>query len=400
MNDETPAKGAPRIIFWTLFTICIIASAEGWREKCNTTICDIVGEIYNHVANTTANPCSDFYTFACSGWSRKLVQWTLNSTRNTSADRIYNGKTGTWDALDRATEIILSNRMNRILSRYPNRSLNEFRSSEIQPTMFYKSCLRARKGINWALGAVTLRRFFHEVDLFFFDEPVTPERTAFSALLKLAMQFEINPLFRVTLKDKQYIVRKSELLSSLPPNPKPVHEIVSRWKRRLRSFANSSQFDARIHTRYAATLEAFQIHVDEKTLVRMGRNFLAVEIAIRREFIQSDSHYENIPFYTYSAELNSTYFDLFYPHMGTSGILQRKDILNMQPKFFVPLALLTRDASFSELFNDYLRMYLLRSEFFELVGRTKCAFFPCDFSIQRDPARDCVILVSSHTDQR
>lgn len=299
---------------------------------------------------------------------------------------------------------IISKRIREIHERVRNNSLKGLRASEIQPARFYQSCLRALRNNDWEANAETLRRFFFEMGLSFFDEAVSPERTAFSAMMKLTLQFGIAPLFYVDPAEGEgggFFFSKSRALEEYPPSPRPGLTIYRDWKHYLRSRAEeiSVNRDTQLLGRLAAMFEAYHIHLEKSTLLRVGRNFLAVEIGILSYMRQGRRGFVHVRLSEWSKELGSTYYDLFEGHVGNSARIKKDFWLTMHPTFFTPIVMMTQDANLSRIFHDFMGVYLLESEFHDLIGRTRCIFMDCKPDIDSVPEKSCAKMVSSPPDR-
>lgn len=180
MIAVTPSRKLKPTLFWILSLMWCSAPTALGQEPCNTTACVEVAEVIDQTVNLSLNPCSDFFTYVCSGW--------LQTVKEKKSNKIQE-ELGTYTSLDKnVVPRILSKFIRRVRDGKENASLDGFRRSELQPINFFLSCLRARENNNWDLTLQTLRNFFHEVDLAFFDEPIPPGGTAFSAIMKLTLQ--------------------------------------------------------------------------------------------------------------------------------------------------------------------------------------------------------------------
>ena len=132
--------------------------------------------------------------------------------------------------------------------------------------------------------------------------------------------------------------------------------------------------------------------------MRLGRNYFAV--AKSKDLLKQYNHYEMLAFSAFQKVLNSTYSAIFDENLG--GLVM-KDNLEKLPKlkvarhFFDPLVTLTRDPSLSQIFNDYLAMFLLKHGIFtNLLRRSKFGGKKsCSLDDDSDAVKYCSTLVST-----
>lgn len=388
MINATRYKKVEPIVLLTLFLMCGSAPTARCQETCNSTICREVADVYDKTVNTSVNPCTNFFEYVCSGWWQNVVRKLSNSTTWAGA--------ATFKLLDDAVPNILSKNLKAIRDfARANGSYRGFRESEVQPTLFFRSCLRAIRKSNWEQNILTLREFFHKVDLPFFDEPIDPKKTAFASLMKLALLFGVTPIFEVDVSDNIFRVSRTvEALNRPKKNLLPTDQATV-WKQEIFNLSQVQELDQEIWTEVFPTLEAFHIRLSKRNILRMGRNLIAVDILVEH-FMYQGEKFETVPFETWSEILQSTYFDLFDGHMGNLAKLTKDRNLTMVPDFFKSIVLLTRDPEMTPVFIDYLRWHLLTVEFKHLIRRTKCVFLKCDPIEETRPVKYCSILVSNH----
>lgn len=68
-------------------------------------------------------------------------------------------------------------------------------AEDIQLTRFYMSCVRALEAEQ--INRDTLKKFFDDIELPFFDEPVEHERDVFSILMNANLKFGFTNIFRL-----------------------------------------------------------------------------------------------------------------------------------------------------------------------------------------------------------
>lgn len=401
MIGAASSRKVRSIVLWTLSTMWCVVPTARCREICNSTTCKEVAKAYDSSVNLDLRPCSDFFTFVCSGWMQKMKEVMSNKT-----DQSFEFET--FSLLERQViPRILSKEIRRIRDKERNISSEGLPKSDLQPTMYFLSCLRARKKNDWGLTTQTVRKFFHEVGLPFFDEPIDPETTAFSALLKLALQFDIKPLFRVEPGQYGFFVSKATIIDKLDTIPSPVRltrDRYTEWKRLLLSHSqarSAAEEDTITLTRFAATFDAFHIRLKKKTILRIGRNVHAVTYGIKNYMRQGKENYTFARLSEYSDDLESTYFELFKGQLGNLATPNQEYWLMMISQYFKPMVLLTKDANLSQIFYDFIGYHILEQELKEVIGRTKCGRTGfCNRVIESRPVRHCGVLVSTHPDLR
>lgn len=304
-------------------------------------------------------------------------------------------ETGTSDLLNDAVTIILVKKMREIFPEWSNSSNKKMRDSEIQPTMFFTSCVHSLRKPNWEMNLLSLRKFYHDIELPFFDEAIDPTKSVLSVLMHLAIRFDINPIFRVEFREGLFELRKS--YAAYPHKrkvPQTVPDMVARWKGKILELVRNNSNELQIIMTFRSIFEVFRIEVDEDILLRVGRNYHVIQKAMLGALLQANE-FETFSFDRWSRALNSTYFDFFDRHMGNLAILKKNHQLKLVPSFFEPLALITADSACSKIFIDFLVMYIIQHEFVELIGRTGCAHLDnCDKEEFWKSVKLCAALVS------
>lgn len=204
----------PMVLYasFTFWFVAPMARSEG--ETCNSGVCEIVAEVYDNTMNGSLTPCSNFFAYVCSGWLKSLEEKHARSYESID--------TGTRSRLEKAADLILIEELNQLLRRSENTSLEEFLGSELQPAHFYQSCLLSAEKQDWELNTRNLRTFFNEIGLPFFDGNRThgmsddKKPTVLSTLLKLSLQFSIEPIFRIGFREDVFSLSKRSHLRSLP----------------------------------------------------------------------------------------------------------------------------------------------------------------------------------------
>lgn len=373
------------IVSYAVLTIHSVTAAAENQKTCNSEVCKIVAKIYDDTLSRTVSPCTDFFTYVCSGWFQKV-----ENKSSLKSELVF---AGTDESLSEATTHILLKQLERVRNEAGKAPVGKFRKSEVQAAMFFKSCLRSRRKPNWDRNLETLRRFFEEVGLPFFGQPADTRNTPFSVMMKLALQFDIKPLFKTTVQEKQVWLRKTRGGYKHRRFGIPLEAVVGEWRRSLNRFSRNTTNDAKILINFGPILETLAVRFRKQELITWGRNFYAVDDCRKRVFEQF-ADYENVSFGTYSDVLNSTYFDLFNPHMGNLANLQKKHFLSVATQFFEVLVIVTTDVDFAEMFYDYIRLYLVGTEFIQHIGRTGCAIRKgCKVSAEVTDLKYCAELV-------
>ncbi|XP_018494336.1 uncharacterized protein LOC108863996 [Galendromus occidentalis] len=369
----------------TVLIFCGFVASALSEDICSTRACEEVARIYGQSLNLSRDPCSDFFSYVCDGWIRTMMgKYEFSSARvSTSTD----------DLLAEAVKTILLKKMRQAPLDATNGSHKVVRDSEMQPIMFFKSCTLSAKRPPGELNLATIRKFFHEIELPFFDEDATTGRNALSAILHLAIRFNINPILRVDFRKNGLLIRKTHtvLPSTLELNME-ADQIEEQWKARiLESFKNSSQ-DAAIIVEFGSFFEAFNVRVTRQNLLRLGRSYFTIRDAMRFVFLSTEA-YTTYRLNTWSMGLGTTYFDFFNKHTGNLAKLQEEDRITMVPFFFEPLVIAMTDPELSPIFIDFVSVHLLRNEFLGHLGRTKCAHSAkCDPAIESEAEKFCATI--------
>lgn len=365
---------------------------------CRSKVCRVIAEVYENTVNQSLNPCDDFYTYVCAGWMDTVREKLGSDTRPQNPSTLGALEEGVFSA-------VLTGELRRLRGnlRGENSSAVGVRDSEMQPLMFFKSCRRAFKKNDWDLNSMTLRKFFHEVDLPFFDEEPyvddeCTQKTPLAVLLKLALQFGISPLFTLHLSETEIFISKTDSLSR---EAFPVYgssdKIAERWKDALSEESRDTTHDPQLLTELGAILDAFRIRARKDDVLRWGRNYQAVKNCYANVFNQYSNDLESYRLGNMSAYANSSYYDLLDQHTGNILQLDENHVITFTVHFFEPMMILTGDKGFSQIFTDYIRIHLLRNEFVAPIGRTGCALQgeSCTNVFKETPLKYCVRLVSS-----
>lgn len=308
---------------------------------------------------------------------------------------------------------VLSKELKRL--RVKGRPLNstslEIRDSEMQPLKFFESCLQTvKRRIDGEFSMMTLRKFFNEVGLPFFDEEPEPHvdcghATPLTALLKLGLQFGIFPFFKMELsKTEIRITKNGHSIRGYYLDLDRSEHIAERWKLHFFHSIQNTSRDTRAFAEIGAVLEDFHIQAGKDDVLRLARNYDVMKVAFEVAFEEySDSDYAtSFKLSEWSEYANSTYFDLLDPHAGNSAQFEENHIITFAEHFFEPLLILIRDERYWEIFIDYIRIYLLINEFSPMIKRTACAVQgnSCKHRIGETPSKYCTRLVSGHLLQR
>lgn len=385
------------IVSYAPFLIWILAAAARSvrGDTCNSEACKLVAEIYDSTVNESLNPCSDFFSHVCSGWLKGL-----GAKYPPSHTEIHIGSNS---AQGQAADLVLVKELNRLSRFEENAKLGDARDSELQAAFFYRSCLRSVNMKDWELNIRTLRRFFYEVDLPFFDEKRTVDivdgdrPTALSTLLKLALQFGIQPIFAIDFEEDYLLLKKRSIQSS--GNISGFSTLIAKqWKHDLLDRTRDTFSDAHIGSILASVLDAYRIRLDSATQLRVGRNYEAVWWMYRNSFNQSTNNYENFPLDANSEILGISYLDLFEKHVGNIAKLKKTAKLKVAPHFFLPLMEVTIDAELTQIFDDFIGLWILRFEFPELSVEASCALGDdqryCQLRAPSQRAKFCALAVS------
>ena len=239
MHSRPLSHEVELLVSCTTLILCLNhAPAFDSHEVCDTPICRNVSTVYEETVNSKLNPCDDFSTYVCHGWLHNLIEkFPVVTCSSTNSLRKLQ---------ERVMAEILTHQMERIRHRLSNSSAGEFRLSEIQSTQFYMSCIHDREFVNWEQIKLTMRKFFHEIDLPFFDELRGPGQSPFAVMMKLALHFEVEPLFQIDLKGYHiYVKRSSDINMTKPARdelPK-VQDTINRFRSKLLNLSNNTYSD-------------------------------------------------------------------------------------------------------------------------------------------------------------
>lgn len=331
----------------------------------------------------------------------------MDNVREKVADKTERQSRSTLSAVDsNVFPAILARELKRLQDALSasNSSTVDIRDSELQPLMFFKSCRRSFKESNWDFNTMTLRKFFHEVDLPFFDEELyisdnCTDRTPLTALMKLALQFGITPLFSLYFSEREISVSKSSHLDVGPyEEGKKSDYIAERWRNALLNESRDTANDSQLLVEFGAVLDAFHIRAPERDLLTWGRNYRAVMHCVEHWFRQYSDDQKSYRLSERSNYSDSTYFDLLDQHAGNILHLDEDHVITFAVHFFEPIIILTTDHSLSQILTDYIRFHLLRNELTAPIMRTECALKgnSCRKIQRRDtPLKYCARLVSS-----
>lgn len=328
---------------------------------CQSEVCKEVAAVYDQTVNQSVKPCQDFFTHVCSGWMENIRE-NLGSQPGLRS-------TGT---LDRLVDEVIPRIVSGELRRLRKSAAEKLRDSEIQPVMFFKSCVRSIKKTNWDFNTITLRKFFHEVGLPFFDEiPICTDKSPLTTLLKLAIQFGIYPLFKVDLKGERIKIYKEAHIEKEINDNKSPEDVARDWKSVLQKDIITEAQELDILTKLGALFDAYKIRARKKVLLRWGWNYQAVTTSYEDFFHQStDVTVHRLS--TWSKRANSTYFDLLDQHMGNLVQLKGDHEIVFYPSYFEPMLIALRDEDLAPIFIDFIRVYLLKEALPNLIERTRC----------------------------
>lgn len=383
-----PSLGSlKQIALFTLLSVLWTAQRTESQPGCSSASCEAVADVYNGILESRVKPCDDFFTFVCSKWLQSVKKRESREPTQIT----------TLGLIDEISTIILTKEIKHVQRQLRGEDSTaqktKIRDSDTQTVAFFESCLRAQQSTSKERSVRTLRKFYREVGIPFFDEKPNPKKSAFSALMKLALQFDINPIFMVVISkgifflDPSGYIRKGVLNESTT-------DLALQWGSQLHTKSLDTRRDHEIIFKYAAFFDALNIHLNNGTMLRIGRNFYAVQHGIRNVFKQSDD-FEYPKLSRWSADLNSTYFDLFQKHMGTVGVLKKDCFLSVVRPFFETLVVLTRNETLSTIFHDFLALFIARSDLGKsVIGTTHCTLLgKCDSKIDFDPTKYCTKLV-------
>lgn len=371
-------------------------AAETRNNTCQSKVCKAVAEVLDRTVNQSVKPCDDFYTHVCAGWMDTVRKKLSNVTGKVRRLATTVGEEKIFPALLLRE---LKRRLPKVLAA--NSSTEHIRDSEMQPVLFFKSCLRSNRENNWDFNTRTLRKFFHEVDLPFFDEKPfiqnnCTHRTPLTSLLKLALKFGISPVFLLEFSQTRISVWKTSFRSYEQAGTKEESKVIAkRWRKLLLYKTRGTVDESKVVTEFGAVFEAFHIRVSTEDLLEWGRNYQAVQICYETVFKQLGGDRTSDRLNKWSKYVNSTYFDLLDQNTGNIAQFNEDQQIAFTTHFFEPLLILTTDPSLFHIFTDYIRLYLLRYELSAPIGKTACGLLGenCTRS-EEDTLRYCGRLVS------
>ena len=115
----------------------------------------MVYDIFAESLDSSTGPCNDFFTYACSGWLKKITEK-------------YNGpgkvvRPGVSSTLSEAIRIVLLAQFGRLSAKDANFSLSKIRQSELQPVQFFESSRRTLGRNSSGQILETMRNFFRDI---------------------------------------------------------------------------------------------------------------------------------------------------------------------------------------------------------------------------------------------
>lgn len=368
MASGSSARRSKPIALCVLSTMSVVASTARSEDYCTSETCKEVARAYEKSVNAGINPCSDFFTHVCSGWLKKV------SNRN------FLTETPLWiqtqGRTESAADIILIKELDRLFKR----SLTErLRDSELQAAYFYRSCTRSVTNPDWDLNIRTLRKWFNEVDLPFFDEvrntePVSGERpTPLSTLMKLTLQFGISPIFEILYRFPYFTIQKSGGSSS--ENITEFPEIIAAgWKTQLLERSKNTSGDTSIHFILASAFEASRIFINASSIMRIGRNAAAVNWMLTKSFKHPTVQYEKLAFSFYTL-IGVPYYELFTNNAGNMMRFRQEAYgVKAVPQFFQSLMITLTDPDLTQIFDDFIGFWILRSQLKQMNIKSRCNY--------------------------
>ena len=331
----------------------------------------------------------------CEGWLEKVY-----NKYDRSKSKV---EVGTRSRGEAVVKDIFRGRAIRYMNRLNETPWTAIMDSDIQTAQFFKSCLLAHEKEHWESSIQTLRRFFHEIDLPFFDEVAEPGQVPLTALMRLALQYDFRIIFEIYSREFFVYVQKSQPYPTAPEEPPTAPKVTAeKWRKILLNLSEDTSSDKTFQVEIAPLLADFQIHVPESTLIRLGRNYVAVNKSIAHHFL-GEPRATQIPFDLHSEALGSTYSDFFKEHLDNIPRMEtfEKFKLVLDRFYFEPLVMVTRDPSLSQIFSDFLGIELLKTDFFQqLVHRTDCLNKSCDVISYLNTEEYCTDLVRVHSAYR
>lgn len=362
---------------------------------CRSQVCKEVAAVFDQTVSQSVKPCQDFFTYVCSGW--------MENVKKNLGSKPGKKRLGTLDAM---TYEVRSRVILKELLRLRSKADEKLRDSELQPVTFFKSCLRSIRKTDQDLNTMTLRKFFHEVGLPFFDEKLDTnddcaKKSPLASLLKLALQFGVYPLFRLYLKDNQINVFKEDYTSRDADiwNETP-KEVARDWKFFLRRSLTQAN-DSYILVTLGALLDAYNIRAPEKDILTWGQNYEAVMKGYKEKFYQF-KNFTSQPLSALSESASSTYFDLLDQHTGNLLPLEEHHRIAFYPSYFEPMLISLRDKDLAPMYTDFIRVYLLKETLPDLIGRTSCSlkgeqcFWGSRQPVGQSNVKYCATVVSAY----
>lgn len=393
ISGDSDGRANP-ITLWTLLTLLSTMAPRAWSEStkfvCDTPVCKEVAALLDAIPREAKiQSCNDFFTHVCSGWFDKVVEKFPGRHRE-------NITVGTAERLESALEFILRQELKQFKKITGHTSARGLRDSERQALDFYKSCRIAKENPTWNPNLITLRQFFHEVGLPFFDEPLGDRKSPFFAMMKLAIQFGISPLLRIEWNTNEFVVRKARNIIYTNEFVHGIREIANEWRSWLRNYSAWMRSDGVALTRVGALFEAYKLPFTQKTILRVGRHYRAVELGMEKyfELFPNDTQVKRIKAST--LQLDITYYDLFAPTLKNLAIIDDTTTLNAPLRFFEALVYSMNDSKVQHVYRDFLGYHIL--EYF--MDFASCGFGPpCDVYSSAKPARACAFMVSPSRSQ-
>ena len=395
MIEETLSDTTKPNLPYMILIIGAIVPALRSREVCGTASCGNATDVYDESLSKKWKPCEDFFSYVCEGWLEKVYK-----KYDRAKSKVWVGTRSTGEDV---VKEIFKNRAIRFMNRLNETSWTDILDSDIQAAQFFESCLHAHEKKYWELSIQTLRRFFHEIDLPFFDEVAEPGQVPLTALMRLALQYDFKLIIEINFRGFLVDVRKTKPYPTATDKPPTAPKVTAeKWRKILLNLSEDTSSDKTFQVEIAPLLADFQIHVPESTLIRLGRNYLAVKKSIKDHFLVKPSSTE-IPFSLHSEALGSTYSDFFKEHLDNIPRMEtfEKFKLVLDRFYFEPLVMVTRDPSLSQIFSDFLGIELLKTDFFQqLVHRTDCLNKSCDVISYLNTEEYCTDLVRVHSAYR